>query len=236
VTEPAPGVAPVVRLHHVSKAYGPAAFALRDVSFELRKGEFVFVTGPSGAGKTTLLRLLSAAERPSEGTIEFGGRDIARLRATQIPALRRRVGVVFQEFKLLPRHSVEDNVWIALEVAGFPPREGRAKVFSVLRQLGLHDKRFLAPHELSGGEQQRVALARALVNDPDLLLADEPTGNLDPQLSVEIMDLISAAAARGTGVVVATHDLALVRRYGKRTLHLAGGRVDQDLPAPGRRA
>lgn len=215
-------------MFHVSKSYLAGSFALRDVSIELGKGEFVFLTGPSGAGKTSLLKLLFGAERPSEGQIVVLGRNIARLGRAAIPPLRRRIGVVFQDFKLLASRTVEENVALALQVTGTPPRETRAKVFVVLKQLGLQHRRFHYPLSLSGGEQQRVAIARALVNEPEILLADEPTGNLDPDLTVEIMDLIASTALRGTTVVVATHELDIVRRYGKRVVRLEGGRIVED--------
>jgi cell division transport system ATP-binding protein len=222
-----------VRLYHVSKSYLAGSFALRDVSLEFGRGEFVFLTGPSGAGKTTLLKMIFAAERPSEGQIIVLGRNAPRLGSAAIPPLRRRIGVVFQDFKLLPRRTVEENVGLALDVVGTPRREARAKVFAVLKQLGLQHRRYHHPLSLSGGEQQRVAIARALVNEPDILLADEPTGNLDPDLTIEIMDLIAGAATRGTTVIVATHELSLVERYGKRTVRLEGGHVKEDRPAPG---
>jgi cell division transport system ATP-binding protein len=209
------------------------SFALHDLTLEVKKGEFVFLTGSSGAGKTTLLKLLFAADRPSEGQILVLGRNIARLRESAIPALRRRIGVVFQDFKLLNRLTIEDNVALALEVVGTPRRQARARAFGLLKQVGLQHRRYHHPLSLSGGEQQRVAIARALVNEPELLLADEPTGNLDPVLTIEIMDLIKSAATRGTTVIVATHDHSVLERYGKRTLHLEGGRLAEDLPATG---
>jgi cell division transport system ATP-binding protein len=218
-----------VRLYHVSKAYQAGSWALRDVSLELEKGDLAFVTGPSGAGKTTLMRLVFAAERPSEGQILVLGRNVGRLGTAGISRLRRRIGVVFQDFKLLHRRTVEDNVGVALEVMGVPARERKARVFAMLKRVGLQHRRLHHPLSLSGGEQQRLALARALVNDPEVLLADEPTGNLDPDLTLEIMDLIASAAARGTAVFVATHDHALVERYGRRRLRLEGGRLIEDL-------
>ena len=224
---------PAVRLYHVSKSYSAGHFALRDVNLEFARGEFVFLTGPSGAGKTTLMRLIFAAERPSEGQILVLGRNAPRLGPRAVPPLRRRIGVVFQDFKLLPRRTVEENVAVALEVVGAPRREVKAKVFAVLKQLGLQHRRFHHPPSLSGGEQQRVAIARALVNEPDILLADEPTGNLDHELALEIMDLIAGAATRGTTVVVATHDQAIVERYAKRCVRLEDGRIVEDRPAPG---
>ncbi|MBW1686956.1 MAG: cell division ATP-binding protein FtsE [Deltaproteobacteria bacterium] len=220
-------------MFHVSKSYSAGSFALRDVSLEVGRGEFVFLTGPSGAGKTTLLKLLLAVEQPSEGQIVVLSRNIARLGDAAIPDLRRRIGVVFQDFKLLPTRTVEENVGLALDVVGAPRRKARAKVFAVLKQLGLQHRRYHHPLSLSGGEQQRVAIARALVNEPDILLADEPTGNLDPDLTVEIMDLIASAATRGTTVLVATHELALVSRYGKRAVRLDAGRIAEDAPTGG---
>jgi cell division transport system ATP-binding protein len=209
------------------------SYALRDVTIEFARGEFVFLTGPSGAGKTTLLKLVFAAERPSEGQIVVLGRNAPRLGPAAIPPLRRRIGVVFQDFKLLPRRTVAENVALALDVVGMPRREKRARVFSVLKQLGLQHRRYHHPLSLSGGEQQRVAIARALVNQPDILLADEPTGNLDPDLTLEIMDLIASAATRGTTVIVATHELEIVEHYGKRAVRLEGGRLSEDSPARG---
>jgi len=217
-------------MYGVSKSYLPGSWALRDVSLEIGRGEFVFLTGASGAGKTTLLKLLFAAERPNQGQILVLGRNIARLRGGAVPALRRRVGVVFQDFKLLGSRSVEENVAVTLDVVGTPRRTTRSRVFNILRQVGLHERRNHAPLALSGGEQQRVAIARALVGEPEVLLADEPTGNLDPELSVEIIELMMAAADRGTTVVVATHDLSLVERYGRRVLRLEDGRVVEQAP------
>ena len=225
-----------IRIFHVSKSYLAGSFALRDISLELAKGEFVFLTGPSGAGKTTLLRLLFGAERPSEGQIVVLGRNIARIGRSAIPALRRRVGVVFQDFKLLTTRTVEENVAVTLDVLGVPRRTARAKVFAVLKQLGLQHKRHHHPLSLSGGEQQRVAIARALVNEPEILLADEPTGNLDPDLTLDIMDLIASAALRGTSVIVATHELSLVERYGKRRVRLEAGQIVDDSGPVGSRS
>jgi cell division transport system ATP-binding protein len=218
-------------MFHVSKSYVAGSFALRDVNLEVKKGELVFLTGPSGAGKTTLLKLFFAEERPSEGQILVLGRNIARLRESARPALRRSIGVVFQDFKLLPRRTVEENVALTLEVLGTPPREIRARVFAMLKRVGLQHRRYHHPLSLSGGEQQRVAIARALVNDPAILLADEPTGNLDPELTMEIMELIAGAASRGTTVVVATHDVSLLQRYARRCLRLESGRLTEDAGA-----
>jgi cell division transport system ATP-binding protein len=226
---------PLIRLFHVSKSYAAGSFALRDVSLEIQKGELVFLTGPSGAGKTTLMKLLFAAERPSEGQILVLGRNVARVGERGIPRLRRRVGVVFQDFKLIASRTVEENVAVTLEVIGTPPREARARVFAMLKRVGLQHRRHHRPAALSGGEQQRVALARALVNEPAILLADEPTGNLDAELTLEIMDLVAAAASRGTTVLVASHDHALVDKYARRVVRLEGGQLVEDRPggAPG---
>jgi cell division transport system ATP-binding protein len=225
-----------IRLYHVSKSYTAGSFALHDVNLEVQRGEFVFLTGASGAGKTTLLEMLFAAEKPSEGSIIVLGRNVDRLGPRAVPRLRRRIGVVFQDFKLLPTRTVEENVRLALDVLGTPRREARSRVFRLLKQVGLAHKRYAKPLSLSGGEQQRIAIARALVNDPEILLADEPTGNLDPELTIEIMDLLVDASLRGTAVIVATHDLGLVERYGKRVLRLEDGKIAEDHPARGREA
>ena len=240
-----PGVAPraepkrasagdaAAQLFHVSKSYVAGTYALRDVSLEFRRGEFVFLTGASGAGKTSLLRLVFAAERPSEGQIVVLGRNASRLSPRSVPELRRRIGVVFQDFKLLARRTVEENVALALDVVATPRRVARTRVFEILKQVGLQHRRYQSPLSLSGGEQQRVAIARALINEPEILLADEPTGNLDPDLTIEIMDLIADTATRGTTVIVATHDQAILSRYRKRTVRLENGRVTEDRSAPG---
>jgi cell division transport system ATP-binding protein len=229
----APAGDAAAQLFHVSKSYVAGTYALRDVSLEFRRGEFVFLTGPSGAGKTSLLRLVFAAERPSDGQIVVLGRNASRLSPRSVPELRRRIGVVFQDFKLLARRTVEENVALALDVVGTPRRAARTRVFEMLKQVGLQHRRYQSPLSLSGGEQQRVAIARALINEPDILLADEPTGNLDPDLTLEIMDLIADTATRGTTVIVATHDQTILGRYRKRTVRLEGGRVTEDRAAPG---
>ncbi len=221
------------QLFHVSKSYVAGTYALRDVSLEFKRGEFVFLTGPSGAGKTSLLRLVFAAERPSEGQIVVLGRNASRLSPRSVPELRRRIGVVFQDFKLLARRTVEENVALALDVVATPRRSARTRVFEMLKQVGLQHRRYQSPLSLSGGEQQRVAIARALINEPDILLADEPTGNLDPDLTLEIMDLIADTATRGTTVIVATHDQTILGRYRKRTVRLENGRVTEERAAPG---
>ncbi|MBI4800284.1 MAG: cell division ATP-binding protein FtsE [Desulfarculus sp.] len=217
----------MVRLTRVSKFYpGRPSAALLDVSLHLPPGQFVYLTGPSGAGKTTLLRLLFAAESPSRGEVRVGGADLGRLSSRQVPLLRRKVGVIFQDFKLIERQSVFDNVALTLRVAGQVGNGLAQRVGEVLEQVDLMDKAQVAAGTLSGGEQQRVAVARALVGRPPLLLADEPTGNLDPQAAMEVMRLVVAAHAAGATVVVATHDPKLLTMVkGARVIHLEAGRL-----------
>ena len=189
------------------------------------KGEFVFITGPSGAGKSTLLRLLMRQERPTSGSIVVAGRDLGSLPARKVPELRRSMGVVFQDFKLIKRKTALENVAYVLNVAGIPRAEQKRRAYLALKGVGLQHRLGVTPDALSGGEQQRVAIARAVVNEPELLLADEPTGTLDPDLAVEIMRLFREINARGTTVVVATHDRDLIRRMQRRTIVLEQGRV-----------
>ena len=218
----------MIQLFHVSKSYPGDPPSLTDVNLQIEKGEFVFLTGPSGAGKSTLLKLIFCAEKPTRGQVLVGGRNTARIREPAIPFLRRNIGVVFQEFKLLPHRTVEDNVAFTLDVLGVPRAEARERVHRMLKRVGLEHTAQALPLKLSGGEQQRVVIARALVNDPTILLADEPTGNLDPALTVEIMDLLSSVNVRGTTVVVATHDATLLSRYQKRTVRLERGQIVSD--------
>jgi cell division transport system ATP-binding protein len=218
----------MIQMFHVTKAYQGDPPVLTDINLEIGKAEFVFLTGPSGAGKSTLLKLMFLAERPSKGQILIAGRNIARVRESSIPYLRRNIGVVFQDFKLLPTRTVAENVGFTLDVLGVSRDEVRERSLKMLRRVGLEHKADVSPLKLSGGEQQRVSLARALVNDPAVLLADEPTGNLDPALTIEIMDLLSDVNARGTTVIVATHDASLIARYEKRTLRLEHGALVAD--------
>ena len=217
-------------MFHVQKAYAKDSPALSDINLNIDKGEFVFLTGPSGAGKTTLLKLIFAQEFATKGQILIGGRNIARIRASSIPFLRRNIGVVFQDFKLLPTRTVFENVAFALDVIGERPSEIKRKVYAVLKQLGLHHKLDKTPPKLSGGEQQRVAIARAIVNDPAILLCDEPTGNLDPEMASDIMNILNDINARGTTVVVATHDVSILNRFHYRRLHLNRGRLTEFAP------
>ena len=218
----------MIQLYDVSKRYESGTDGLRDVSVRIREGEFVFLAGASGAGKSTLLRLLMVMERVSEGQVLIGGRNIHVLRDASVPYLRRNIGVVFQDFKLIATRNIYENVAIAMEVLGLRRRDIERRVTDLLLHLGLAHRAQDMPEDLSGGERQRVAIARALANEPAILLADEPTGNLDPELSVEIIDLLLEINGRGTTVVVATHDLALIERYGMRTLVLENGRLIED--------
>ena len=215
----------MIHLYHVSKRYTSHSLALADVTLSVEKGDFAFLTGPSGAGKTTLLKLIFREELPSEGQILVHGRNITALPPHQIPFLRRTIGVVFQDFKLLPLKTILENVTLVLRILGVPPRERKARAYRVLKMVGLHHKLASFPLELSGGEQQRVAIARALINEPAILLADEPTGNLDPDLAHEIMELFKEINARGTTVLVATHDREMIARMQRRTIHLDRGRL-----------
>jgi cell division transport system ATP-binding protein len=215
----------VIQLFHVKKAYPGDAPVLDDITLRIEKGEFVWLTGPSGAGKSTLLKLLFCAESPTSGQILVGGRNIVRLSQGGIPYLRRNIGIVFQDFKLLDNRTVVENVGYALEVLGASDAEIRERSLKRLEQVGLRHKAASLPRRLSGGEQQRVAIARALVNEPTILLADEPTGNLDPSLTDSILQLLFSANARGTTVVVATHDRSLLTRYHKRTIALQKGKL-----------
>src|SRR4051794_17868303 len=212
----------------VSKTYDPHVKALRDVSFVIEKGEFVFVVGASGSGKSTVVRLLLKELEPTRGRIIVGGRDLTRLRRSRVPQLRRNVGCVFQDFKLLPTRTAADNVAYALKVQGESRTDIRAKVPEVLNLVGLSHKMHSFPDELSGGEQQRVSIARAVVNHPPLLVCDEPTGNLDPDTSVGIMQLLYRINRAGTTILMVTHDREMVDKMRKRVIALEGGRLARD--------
>jgi cell division transport system ATP-binding protein len=215
----------VIETYHLSKLYSRGVYALRDLSLTVGKGEFLFLTGPSGAGKSTFLRLLLREDVPSEGELKVAGKNLQELAPGQVQTYRRTIGFIFQDFRLIPRFTVFQNVGFVMRVLGVAPAVQQRKTFQVLKWVGLQHRMNAFPEELSGGEQQRVAIARALVNDPQLVLADEPTGNLDPDLSLEIMNLFREINARGTTVVVATHDRELIRRVGRRSITLDHGRV-----------
>jgi cell division transport system ATP-binding protein len=223
----------MIRFEHVAKRYPGGVQALSDVNFELRRGEMAFLTGHSGAGKSTLLRLIAVLERPSRGQVLFDGKNIGRVSNRQIPGLRRKVGVIFQDHKLLTDRKVLDNVALPLLIAGFSWSEIRRRVRAALDLVGLLDKENTHIPALSGGEQQRVGIARAMIGKPPVLLADEPTGNLDPKLSAELMQLFCTLNELGTTVLIATHDLQLVQRLSRRTLVLESGSMVDDRAGGG---
>ena len=215
----------MIETYHLSKVYNRGVYALRDLTLTIEKGDFLFLTGPSGAGKSTLLRLLLCAERPTEGQLKVGGRVLGDLPPAEVQAYRRTVGFVFQDFRLIPRFTVFQNVAFVMRVLGVDLATRQRKTFQMLKWVGLQHRMNAYPQELSGGEQQRVAIARALVNDPQIVLADEPTGNLDPELSLDIMNLFRDINARGTTVLVATHDREMIRRVSRRSITLEHGRL-----------
>jgi cell division transport system ATP-binding protein len=221
----------MIRFTNVTKEYPRGGIALRDISLFIAKGEFVVFTGPSGAGKTTLLRHVYMEERPTEGEVRVGGYQSREASRRDIAKLRRKLGIVFQDFRLLEDRTAEANVAFALQVIGVPKAAIRPKVARALAQVGLAGMATSMPAQLSGGERQRVAIARAIVNDPFVLVADEPTGNLDERASRGIYELLADINARGTAVLMATHDEALVRRAGYRVVELVGGRLVRDVPA-----
>jgi cell division transport system ATP-binding protein len=219
----------MIQLFHVSKTYPPNSQALSDINLEIDNGEFVFLTGPSGAGKTTLLKLLFREEEPTDGRILFNNQNLNRLNSRGVARLRRKIGLVFQEIRLLPRLTALENVALAAEVVGTSKRESHTRAYHLLRELGLKEKYEAKPLTLSAGEQQRVAIARALINDPMLVLADEPTGNLDPEVADETMRLFLKIRERGTTIIIASHHLELLKRYGTRVISLRHGIIADDL-------
>ncbi len=215
----------MITFKHAYKAYGSGTVALRDVCLEIDKGEFVFLTGPSGAGKTTLFRLLSAYDRPTSGQVVVAGFSMADVSPSEIPYFRRRIGVVYQDFRLLRRRTVFENVALPLEIRGDSSAAVKRRVNDTLEQVSLIARAGSYPDELSGGEQQRVSIARALIHQPSVLIADEPTGNLDHELSNEIMELFERVNAQGTTVFVATHDLEMVKRKNRRNVEILSGSI-----------
>lgn len=220
----------MIQMYNVTKIFPNGMEALRNIDLHIAKGEFLFLVGPSGAGKTTLMRLIFRDELPTAGHVIVDGRNIERLNASKVPYLRRSIGVVFQDFRLLDNRTVFDNVAFALRVTGAPHSDVLEKTNSVLDLLGLGHKKHFTPLQLSGGEKQRVCIARAIVNNPSILLTDEPTGNLDPDLSLEIMDILAEINKRGTTVMVATHNSQIVNRMGKRVVGLVEGKITADRP------
>lgn len=218
----------MIELRHVDKVYPNGTKAIRDLSLKVEDGEFVFVEGVSGAGKSTLIKLLMCEERATAGEIFVNGFDLTRMPRRQIPKLRRTLGVVFQDFRLIPGRTVFDNVAFAMQVTGVPDRLIRRRVPYILDLVDLSEKARRKPEELSGGEQQRVALARALVNNPKVIIADEPTGNVDPQMSYEIVSLFDAINRQGTTVLMVTHETELAAKFGKRTITIGDGTICSD--------
>ncbi len=219
---------PIIEFNGVSKTYKGGTHALNDVNIRIKKGEFVFVVGSSGAGKSTFMKLIMREEKANTGKIFVNGFDLVRMKRSQIPALRRTMGIVFQDFRLIPTMNVFDNVAFAMHVVGAPTKTIRKEVSKALALVGLGHKARSMPNQLSGGEQQRVGLARALVNSPDLIIADEPTGNVDPNMSYEIVSLLSSINQAGTTILMVTHDHNLVRDFHHRVIMLDGGRIVAD--------
>ncbi|MDD3436128.1 MAG: cell division ATP-binding protein FtsE [Candidatus Gastranaerophilales bacterium] len=220
----------MIQLRSITKKY-KNNYALRNVNLDILSGEFVFVVGASGAGKSTLMKLLYKEETPSSGTVMIGGINIANLPSDKVPNLRRCMGIVFQDYKLLQNQSVYDNVAYVIRTLGISTKEINARVLGALKVVGLSDKIKAKPTELSGGEQQRVSIARAIVNGPPLLIADEPTGNLDPKNSMEVMQILDQINQRGITVIVSTHDSAMVDYFRKRVITLENGEVVRDIQA-----
>lgn len=222
----------MIRLHNVSKIYPPDQAALKGVDLKVADGDFLFIAGASGAGKSTLLKLLFGAQRASSGEVLVGGRNMTTITREGVASLRREIGVVFQDFKLLPRRTVLDNVAYGLEVLGVNIRERRRLALLLLHAMGLEERIDAYPVTLSGGEQQRVAIARALIRKPKLILADEPTGNLDHEMSRRVFDLLLEANAAGVTVVVATHNLAMIEELNRRSIVLDRGKIIGDFSKP----
>lgn len=215
----------MIEFRYLTKIYNHGIRALNNITIKIERGELVFLVGPSGAGKTTFLRMIYADERPSSGFVYVANKDVSNIPPRNIPYLRRRIGIVFQDFKLLYSKSVFDNVALPLRVIGIKESEVYKKTIKALNIVELTQKKFCFPHELSGGEQQRIAIARAIINDPPILLADEPTGNLDAQLTEGIMDLFRETNAQGTTVIIATHNIELAKKIGGRIIYIANGEL-----------
>ncbi|MEE8639200.1 MAG: cell division ATP-binding protein FtsE [bacterium] len=218
----------MIKMFNVTKVFENGVVALDDVSVEIGKGELAFLTGPSGAGKSTFLKLITVEEKPTDGVVEVAGHDVGALRRRDIPYLRRRIGVVFQDFRLLSERTVLENVMLPLTILGLTPSEQRRRALQVLTVVGLAQRKDAKPLELSGGEQQRVAIARAIALDPAILLADEPTGNLDPDITWHVMKLFRVINARGTAVIIATHDYDVVKKVDARIIKILNGKLSRE--------
>jgi len=221
----------MIHFYHVTKRFDRYSTALQDVTFHIEKGEFVFLTGPSGAGKSTLLKLILRQIRPSDGQIVVNGRNLSAMKRSQLPYFRREIGMVFQDFKLIERMTIFENLSFILTAIGLSAKEHKKKAYGALRAVDLQHKINYYPLQLSGGEQQRVAIARALINDPLMLIADEPTGNLDPDLAQEVLEIFNDANLRGSTVLLATHDRDLIQRSHRRVIALDHGRIVDEKPA-----
>jgi cell division transport system ATP-binding protein len=226
----------MIHFYHVTKRFDRYSTALHDLTFQIEKGEFVFLTGPSGAGKSTLLKLILRQMTPSEGQVVVNGRNLNTIRRSALPFFRREIGMVFQDFKLIERMTVFENLSFILTVLNVAPREHKRKAYAALRAVDLHHRMNSYPLQLSGGEQQRVAIARALINDPLVLIADEPTGNLDPDMSQDIIRIFADANLRGSTVLLATHDRDLIRASGRRVITLEHGHISDEKIAVAERA
>ena len=222
----------MIHFYHVTKKFDAYSTALYDVTFQIEKGEFVFLTGASGAGKSTLLNIILKKTIPTEGQVVVNGRNLNAIKRSRLPMFRRELGMVFQDFKLIDRMTVFQNLSFIMTVLNVPAREHKRKAYNALRAVNLNHKLNAYPPQLSGGEQQRVAIARALINDPLVLIADEPTGNLDPDLASEIIDIFSEANLRGSTVLLATHDRDLIRQSNRRVITLDHGRLVEEKLAP----
>ncbi len=218
----------MIHFYHVTKRFDRYSTALQDVTFHIEKGEFVFLTGPSGAGKSTLLKLILRQMRPTDGQIIVNGRNLGAMKRSQLPSFRREIGMVFQDFKLIERMTVFENLSFILTILGLSPKEHKKRAYSALRAVSLHHKLNAYPLQLSGGEQQRVAIARALINDPLMLIADEPTGNLDSGLADDILRIFADANLRGSTVLLASHDRDLIQRTSRRVIALDHGRIVEE--------
>ena len=221
----------MIHFYHVTKRFDAYSTALHDVTFHIEKGEFVFLTGPSGAGKSTLLKLILRQMRPTEGQIVVNGRNLNAMKRSQLPYFRREIGMVFQDFKLIERMTIFENLSFILTAIGLSAKEHKKKAYGALRAVNLQHKMNYYPLQLSGGEQQRVAIARALINDPLMVIADEPTGNLDPDLAQEVLEIFNDANLRGSTVLLATHDRDLIQRSNRRVIALDHGQIVDEKPA-----
>ena len=218
----------LIRINNLEKKYKTGVTAIYDLDLKVKKGDFVFVIGQSGSGKSTLIKMLYREEKPTKGTINIGGIEVSKLKNRKVYKLRRKLGIVFQDFKLLPKLTVYENVAFALEILGLPSKEIQSKTLEALEQVGLKNKSKNYPDQLSGGEQQRVAIARAIVNNPKLLLCDEPTGNLDPETSWEVMQVLEKINNNGTTIIMATHDKEMVKKKKKRVILIETGKIKKD--------